>query len=350
MSVQGSPCSGSKPRGSSSPGARSWGLGMLLVVLGCSGAPPQQAKTADPPLEDAPAAASPQNVAPASSAKVQQGIDAIQRQDFAAAKAVLSEAHSEAPKDAQAAFYLGVAYEGLGDLASAEKSYRSAHELDPNLVDASANLSAILVDGGKTKEALPIIEAGLKAAPKHPELLVNHAIALEAEGKHEEALSAYGKAVAVRPDAADLRLAYATLLAGAGKKTEALEEVRAAAKTDDPKLLAAVAEAFGRLKAPADCVAVLDRALKSAPSAALQVRRGVCRHGAGDDAGAQADYEAAIKLDSRFAAAYYYLGLQLKQRDKKGAQKQLQKAVELDEQGAVGKAAKEALDDLKKGR
>lgn len=328
-----------------------WG-GFALVVLafGCSSAPPQQAKTPDPPLEDSPANAKPEKVLAASSAKVQQGIDAIQRQDFAAAKSVLTEAHAEAPKDAQAAFYLGVACEGLGDLGSAEKHYRSAHELDPQLVDASANLSAILLDGGKNKEALPIIEQGLKAAPKHPELLVNHAIALEAEGKRDEALAAYAKAVVARPDAADLRLAYAELLAGQDKKAEALEQVRAAAKTDDPKLLAAVAEAFGRLKAPADCVSVLDRALKSTPTAALQVRRGICRHGAGDDAGAQADYEAALKLDPRFAAAHYYMGLQLKKRDKKRAQQHLQKALELDEQGGVGKAAKEALADLKKGR
>jgi Flp pilus assembly protein TadD len=347
MSVQGSPCSSRQRQAFA--GARSWGFALLVFAFGCGGAPPQQAKTVDPPLEDGPPPAAAQKVAPASSAKVQQGIDAIQHQDFAAAKTVLAEAHAEAPKDAQAAFYLGVACEGLGDLASAEKSYRSAHELDPGLVDASANLSAILVDGGKTKEALPIIEAGLKSAPKHPELLVNHAIALEAEGKHDEALTAYGKAVAARPDAFDLRLEYARLLQAAGKNAEALEQVRAAAKTDDPKLLAAVAEVFGRLKSPADCVSVLDRALKSAPSAALQVRRGVCRHGAGDEAGAQSDYEAAIKLDSKFAAGHYYLGLQLKKKDKKAAQRELQEAVKLDEQGAVGKAAKEALDDLKKG-
>jgi hypothetical protein len=111
-----------------------------------------------------------------------------------------------------------------------------------------------------------------------------------------------------------------------------------------------VAEAFGRLKAPADCVSALDRALKSGPTPALHVRRGICRHGAGDDAGAQADYEAALKLDARFAAGHYYLGLQLRKRDKKGAQRHLQKAAELDDQGGVGKAAKDALAELKKGR
>jgi tetratricopeptide (TPR) repeat protein len=316
-------------------------------AVGCGGAPPRQAQTPDPPLEDAPPTSAPQKTVPASSAKVQQGIDAIQHQDFAAAKNLLLEAASAAPKDAQAAFYLGVACEGLADLACAEAQYRKAHELDPGLVDASANLSAILVDAGKTKEALPIIEQGLKSAPKHPELLVNHAIALEAEGKRNEAVTAYGQAVAAKPDAADLRLAYAELLIATDHHTEALEQVRAAAKTDDPKLLAAVADLFGRLKAPADCVAALDRALKSNPSPAVQVRRGVCRNAAGDTAGAKSDYEAALKLDPKFAAAHYYLGMYFRSRDKKAAQQHFQKAIELDS-GPVQKAAKEALAELKK--
>lgn len=333
------------------PARAASGAALILACWAASacGGAPQQAKTPDPPLEDAPSAPAAQKVAPASSAKVQQGIDAIQRQDFAAAKNLLLEAQSAAPKDAQAAFYLGVACEGLGDLGCAEQQYRKAHELDPALVDASANLSAILVDAGKTKEALPVIEQGLKVAPKHPELLVNHAIALEAQGQREQALSAYGKAVAARPDAPDLRLAYAELLMSSDQRAQALEQVREAAKTDDPKLLAPAADLFGRLKSPADCVAALDRALKSSPTPALQVRRGVCRNAAGDTAGAKADYEAALKLDARFAAAHYYLGMYFKSRDKKAAQQHLQKAAELDN-GAVQKAAKEALDELKKSR
>jgi Flp pilus assembly protein TadD len=287
-------------------------------------------------------------VVPASSDKVQKGMDAIQHQDFAAAKSVLTEATSEAPKDPQAAFYLGVACEGLGDSASAETQYRKALDLDPKLVDASANLSALLMDAGKTKDALPIIEQALKLAPKHPDLLVNHAIALGAEGRAAEALKAYGEAVQVRPDAADLRLAYADLLAKNNRDADALEQVKAAAKTDDPKLLGAAADAFGKLKAPADCVAALDRALKAKPSPGLQVRRGVCRHELGDAKGAAEDYEAALKLDPKFAAAHYYLGMDLKKTDKKGATAHFQKAIEADPKGGVGKRAKEALDDLKK--
>ncbi|MFZ5891453.1 MAG: tetratricopeptide repeat protein [Myxococcota bacterium] len=329
-----------------------WALGSLLCLAACSGAPPKQANTPDPALDDSPSSPTPnakqEKVVPASSSKVQKGIDAIQNQDFAAAKAVLTEAESEAPKDPQAAFYLGVAYEGLGETGAAEKQYRKALELDPKLVDASANLSAILVDGGKTKEALPIIENALKLDPKKGELLVNYALALSAEGKTDEALKAYGDAVQARPDALDLRLAYAEVLAKNGKSAEALEQLRVAAKSDDPKLLGAVADNFGKLKAPADCVAALDRALKSKASPALQVRRGVCRHDAGDAKGAREDFEAALKLDPKFAAAHYYLGMDLRKSDKKAAQQHFQKAIEADEKGPVGKRAKAELDELKK--
>jgi len=327
-------------------------LGAFVCLAACSAAPPKQASSVDPPLDEPPPNAAPaaqqDKVVPASSGKVQKGIDAIQNQDFAGAKAVLSEAATEAPKDPQAAFYLGVAYEGLGDAGSAEKQYRKALELDGKLVDASANLSAILLDSGKAKDALPVIEKGLKVDPRHPNLLFNYALALDAEGKNEEALKAYAKAVEARPDALELRFAYAQVLAKNNKAPEALEQLRVAAKSDDPKLLGGVADAFGKLKAPADCVATLDRALKASPSPGLQVRRGVCRHDTGDAKGAHEDFEAALKLDPKFAAAHYYLGMDLRKTDKKAAAQHFQKAVDADEKGPVGKRAKSELDELKK--
>ncbi|HET9953440.1 MAG TPA: tetratricopeptide repeat protein [Polyangiaceae bacterium] len=327
-----------------------WALAALLC-WGCGGSQTPAANASDPPLEDAPSA-KPAASVPASSAKVQQGIDAIQKQDFKAAQAVLTEARAEAPKDPQAAFYLGVALEGAGSPDLAEKEYRAALELDPKLVDATANLSALLVDAGKTREALPIIEQGLKAAPKHPELLVNRAICLEAEGRDDVALQAYAAALEVRADAPDLHLAYAKLLAKAGKNPEAIEQLRAASAAEAPEVLSAIADLFGKLKAPADCVALMDRVLKAQPSPYFFVRRGACRHDASDESGARADFEAALKLEPRFAPAHYYLGMHfVTKQDKKAATQHLTQAIQIDgEQGSVGKRAKKALQDLKGAR
>jgi Flp pilus assembly protein TadD len=320
-----------------------------LALAACSSNPPPQTPDEPPPLDDpAPKKPKADAVVAPSSELVKQGMDAIQKQDFAGAKKVLSEAAASDPKDPQAAFYLGVALDGSGDLPGAMAQYKRALELDPKLVEAAVNLSGAQYEQKDASGALATAEQGLKANPKSPELLLNRALSLEALGKKDEATTAYGAAVKARPDDAQLRITYAELLAGSGKRDEALSELRAVQNVEDPTLLAALGVRFGRLKSFPDCIAALDRAIKLKDSADLHTRRGVCRHDFGDDAGAQADYEAAIKLDDKFAPAHYYLGRHLAKKDKKRALESLERAQKLDPSGPIGKQAKEAAEDLKK--
>lgn len=321
-----------------------------LALTACGGStPPPNGSDHPPPLDDAPPAKKqPDTVVAPSSELVKQGMDAIQKQDFASAKKVLTEATAKDPKDPQAVFYLGVALDGLGDVPGATAQYKKALELDPKLVEAAVNLSSVQFEQKDAAGALATADQGLKANPKSPELLVNRALSLEALGKKDEAMAAYGAAVKAKPDDAQLRITYAEYLTAAGKRDEALTELRAVQNVDDPILLAALGGRFGRLKAFPDCVAALDKAIKLKDSADLHTRRGVCRHDFGDDAGAQADYDAAIKLDDKFAPAYYYLGRHLEKKDKKKALELLDKAQKLDPSGNIGKQAKEAAEDLKK--
>lgn len=260
---------------------------------------------------------------------------------------VLTEAHQEDPKDPQAAFYLGVATELSGDLAGAVSLYKKALELDPKLLEARVNLSALQLDGEDPKGALETVDVGLKAAPKHPELLTNRALALEALGRGDDALTAYASAVAASPENGELRFAYAELLAKAGKKEQAVEHLRKIGPSDDPRLMAATATLFGKLQAYADCVATLDKALKAAPTPDAYTRRGVCRHGLKDEAGARQDYDAAIAADAKFAPAYFYLGEHLKLSDKKKACAAFAKASEYGGSEGVGAAAKKQSAELK---
>jgi Tfp pilus assembly protein PilF len=321
---------------------------LLLPAFGACGSSTPPAEEPPPPLEgDHPPAK--EQTAPASSAKVQQGMDLIQNGDFQGAQAVLKAAHEENPKDAQAAFYLGVTYAELKDAPHAIELFRKALELDPKLTEASVNLSALLLDQKDGAGALSVVEAGLKVNPKHPGLLMNRALALEATGS-KDALQAYATAVAAQPDNADLHFGYAGMLAASGKNDKAIEELKSVIQSaDDPLLLAAAANALGKLKAFADCVAALDKAIKAKPSADFHVRRGACRHGLDDDAGAKSDYDAAIGIDPKYAPAYYYLGMHYRAAKKtKEATQNLQKAVELGAGTPVAEAAKKALAEMKK--
>ena len=330
-------------------------LGLLgaLALAACGGsAPPPEAPP--PPLDEpsTPAAApAGDQAAKASSAKVQQAIDAIKAQDFGKAKSLLTEARAEAPKDAQAAFYLGVALEGLSDATEATAAYKDALGLDPKLTEAAVNLSALQLDAKDAAGALATADVGLKTAPKQPDLLLNRALALEAAGKKDESLKAYGQAVAASPDNIDLRIAYAELLAAAKDEPKALEQLRAvSASTSDPKELDKLGQKFGTLKAYADCIAVLDKAIKQSDIAPLHVRRAVCRHSQKDEAGALSDYEAALKLDDKFVPAHFYLGMHQCPTDKKKATAQFKRAIELAPNSDFGKRSTEMLTKVKAGK
>ena len=322
-----------------------------LCLAACGSPPPAEAPP--PPLDspsDTPAAKPADATEKPSSAKVEQGIEAIKAQDFAKAKELLSAAHKDAPKDAQAAFYLGVALEGLSDGTGASAAYKDALALDPKLTEASVNLAALSLDAKDATGALAVADAGLKSAPKQPDLLLNRALALEGLGKKDESLKAYGAAVAAAPENIELRIAYAELLTAAKDDAKALEQLRAVSTTEDPKLLEQLSQKFGRLHAFADCIAVLDKAIKAADSANLHVRRAVCRHDQKDDAGALSDYEAALKLDEKFAPAHYYLAKHVCPTDKKKAAQHFKRAAELAGADDIGKRAAEGATKAKAGK
>jgi Tfp pilus assembly protein PilF len=323
-------------------------LGMSVGIAACGGsaAPVQAPSQADPPLDDEPSSGG-GAAAPASNAKVKEGMDAIQAQDFNKAKAVLEEAVKESPKDPQAAFYLGVAIEGTGDPKAAAEQYRRALTLDPKLTEASTNLSGVLLDADDTAGALAAADAGLKVAPKSPSLLRNRAVALDAAGS-KGALAAFKAAVAASPNEQEIHYLYAEALARSGDEKAAIAEATPLASSDDVGVLASVGRLLGKLKSFDGCVTALDKAVAKKGAPELIVQRGLCKHGKKDDKGASADFVAAIGADPKFAPAHYYLGQQKRaEGDKKGAKAELQKAADLDATGGIGGAAKKALAELK---
>lgn len=329
---------------------------VLCVVLALLGSAPTWAcgGSAPPPEEPPPPAFDSEDepgggeVAAASSSAVQDGINAIQAEDFDKAKAILQAAHDKDPKDPQAAYYLGVAQEHTDDVDGAIASYKSALENDPKLTEAAVNLSAVLLDREDYAGAIEVADAGLSGAPKHALLLTNRAIALAASGQTGKALEAYKSAVAASPDNLELRYEYAQLLAQNDKKTEAIAELREVVQSPDPAVVGAAANLLGRLNAFAECIAGLDKALKAKPNPDLYVRRGACRHGMNDDAGALKDYQAAIQADPGFAAGHYYLGRHyLATGKKKEAKTHLAKAAELGAGTPLEAAANKALKDIK---
>ncbi len=322
---------------------------LVPLAMACGGGGKPAESPDEPPSLDDDSASEGGGAVAASSPKVKEGIDAIQAGDFATAEGALAEARSENPDDPQAAFYLGVAYEGLEDIKSAKKAYREALELDPELTEASVNLSGVLLDvDQKPESALKVVVQGLKHAPNHAGLLLNRALVAEAMEDWPAAVDAWGKLVKQTKDRPDWQLSYAMALHKAGNKGLALRQLSGAAKSQDLKILAPAARMYGVLGAYKKCVQAFDRALEIKKLPELLVRRALCRNASEDAKGAVADLQEALNMDSKYAPAYLHLGIVFKEQDKTAeAKHNLKQAIANGEGTPVADQAKKELSDLK---
>jgi len=313
-------------------------LGALLLLCAACG------KSTPPPEEPAPAtdsdSAPSDAVTPASSDAVKKGRDQIQAGDFAGAVETLGAAAKADANDPQAAFYHGVALEGLERFEDAEAEYRRALKLSPELMEAHANLSFLLLSLDKPKDALAAADAGLAVDAKHPALLANRAGALDILGD-PRALEAYEALLAVAPDDAN-RYNYAVLLTVAERKADAVAALRAIRLdgVTDAGLLLDVAQLYGRLEDYGSCVQALDVAVGAGKTAELLAHRARCKHSAKDDKGAEADLREAVQLEPNNPIGHYYLGKHLIAVGKKAeGQAALKKAVSLGPETPFGQAA-----------
>lgn len=295
------------------------GTALWLALSACGGSapPPHEPSPATPApsLPPSMGGASPADTAPSAASdkagpEVDRAIAAIKANDFRSAKAACEAALNKNPKNGMASYYMGVALENLGDKAGAEQHYKNAMTNAPDVAEAAINLGALYLDGKRWDDAIDVTQKGLAKRPDDPALHANMAFALRGKGDKTGASAEYERAIKVVGDNADLRFAYGTLLLEMGNKTKAASELKGALASagSNRALLASIGRSLGSAGAFAECVSALDKAIAAGDDVELRVRRGLCRHSMKDEAGAKSDFEAAIKLDSKFGPAHYYLG------------------------------------------
>ena len=331
-------------------------FGVILVwttITACGSSPPPPAEPPPPPVAATGTPAETAAPGPSGGPEVDRAVAAIKANDFRSAKAALEVALKNNPKNGTASYYMGVALENLGDKQGAEQKYKDALANAPDIAEASVNLGALYLDANRWDDAIEVTKKGLQRRSTDPALHANMAMALRGKGDKEGAAAHYEQAVRVVGDNADLRYAYGSLLLEMGNKQRAVVELKAAmgAAGNNRAMLASVGRALGSAGAFADCVAAFDRAISAADDAELRVRRGLCRHSLNDEAGAKSDFEAATKLDGKFAPAHYYFGESLLASGNAAqAAKEFDAAAIAAPQSELGKKAKAQAEAARKGK
>jgi tetratricopeptide (TPR) repeat protein len=108
------------------------------------------------------------------------------------------------------------------DKPAAEKAYRRAIAADVTDTDAYVNLSALLCEQGKCRDAVALLADAVQRLPDEPLLHFNQGIALEDLGRHAEAIESYERCIALNPDLADAHFNLARIHEQVGQPQKAL--------------------------------------------------------------------------------------------------------------------------------
>lgn len=322
------------------------GSGLAAALVACAGAssPPAQS----PANEAAPAAPSASETTspePAASAELVAGIKAFDAGSYADARSSFEVAVKKSPGNYEALYDLGMACEKLEDKAAAEHAYRAALEAKPDLDKAAAELSALLIDGGRTDEAMAVARAGLAKHPGSAALHENLGVALAAKGEQEVALRELEQAIQIAPDQAMFHLTMAHWLnvwhvRGAAPH---LEAARGLAKADYG-MIASVGHEYRMAGEFEACAKTFDQAIAIKDGGEVRTERALCRLGLKDEHGTLDDLTAAAANDPTYAPAHYYLGGRLAMAKRfKEAAAEYSKYLDLAPSGSLAPQARERL-------
>jgi Tfp pilus assembly protein PilF len=285
---------------------------------------------------------------------VAKGMRALESNDTTAAKAYFEHALRTNPKDADALYYQGVVAEKTGDKDTAEKSYKAALKVKPDLEQAAVNLSAFYVDAQRYDEALAVAQAGITKHADNGSLHLNAAVAYAGKGDQTSATKEFEAALHVSPGEPMFHLTYGHWLGSWKQLDPALSQLRAARplakKGGDAAVgvLASIGHEMHILHAWSDCVPTYDEAIAIKDAAELRTERAACKIGAKDSAGALADLQSAVANDASYAPAHYYLAGELARAGQlKDAVVQLQTFLKLEPNGPMTNGAQEKLRILK---
>ncbi|MGH7168901.1 MAG: tetratricopeptide repeat protein [Gemmataceae bacterium] len=225
--------------------------------------------------------------------------------------ALLARMVRESPVNPYLHFQQGYALGNQGMSVDAERAFRQAVALKPDLALAYYNLGVALDNQGKPLEAEASYRKAIALKPDYTLAYYDLGNALNEQGKHVEAEAAYHKAIALKPIYANAYNNLGVALKGQGKPVEAEAACRKAIalKPDDTKAYIILGTALHDQGKPVEAEAAFRKAIALKPDDAEAYNNlGGVLAGQGKSVEAEAAYRKAIALKPDYAEVHCNLG------------------------------------------
>jgi tetratricopeptide (TPR) repeat protein len=203
--------------------------------------------------------------------RLNEGVAAYQRGDYAAAVDHLRRASAVALNSFRAHFYLGLAL--IGDRRSSEavEALEIAIDLEPANVQAHVAMGDARLHQGDPDEAAAAFARALKLRPEHPSGLDGFARVYEARGDAEKAVEFYRRAIASNKGYAEAYAHLGRLYLREDRLRDAVKLLREAVsiRTDFAYGYDGLAEAYARLGLHGDALVAVGKAVELEPRSAV---------------------------------------------------------------------------------
>jgi Flp pilus assembly protein TadD len=124
---------------------------------------------------------------------------AFQAKNYSEAVTLFEAYTDQRPRNPWGHFMLGLSASKAGDPAKAESAFKQALSIDPNHVKSLVNLSRLLIDQGRTDDALVHLTHAGEIAPASGEVQRLLGRVYTEQHKGDEAAEAYRRAIALDP-------------------------------------------------------------------------------------------------------------------------------------------------------
>lgn len=208
------------------------------------------------------------------------------------------------PKNATALANRGIARVWKAEFAAAVADLDAAAAITPLHPVIFRARGLIAEQKGDSKAAIEAFTAALDIEPNQSFALGHRAIAHRQAGNDDAALLDSEAALKLNPQWVDLYLLRANIFRGRGEVDEALKQAAVLENGGftDPYAFVAAASVYNAFKKREDAIRMYDRAIAISPEPYIYLNRGL-RRPKSDIAGRKADFEAALKLDPKYADA-----------------------------------------------
>lgn len=231
--------------------------------------------------------------------------------DFQKARTLTSQVLQVAPKSVRAMYIAASAELQLKNSFQAVTLLQKALALQPDLHEASKLLTRAYVQSGQAPLALKAVARALERAPADVELLSLAAEANLQMGEAQKAEALYKKALALKPEDTRTQTALALALLAKGQELEGLRQLAAISQQDASPIADMVLMSSYLARGEVDkALATVDAVERKQPSKpAGPFARGRILMLKGDNAGARAAFQEALKRDASYIPAMNNLAL-----------------------------------------